>query len=59
MNEMLKKKDVARLLKISIHTLDIWVMKKKIPFIKLGQAKPSPVRFELPVIEAWIREHKR
>jgi excisionase family DNA binding protein len=44
---------VARHLELSVSTIRKWVMLKKIPFEKMGDA----VRFDLEKIEAWVEEH--
>ncbi len=37
MNDLLSVKDAAKRLGISNHTLNGWVSKRKVPFVKLGR----------------------
>lgn len=47
---LLTYKDVAMRLAVSPQTVRVWVMKQKIPFIKIGRL----VRFKEEEIEQWI-----
>lgn len=58
MKEFLTKREMASLLKISINTLNLWICRKKIPFVKLGQSKKAPVRFNREEIESWLKNMK-
>jgi len=42
---VLNKREAAQFLKISPRTLDIWIMQRKISFIKYGLSKTSAIRF--------------
>lgn len=49
---LLSKKEVAARLRISPRTLDLWMRKKRIPFLKIGKT----VRFRFPdVLEKLSR----
>lgn len=54
MNKLLTKKEMASFLGISLNTLNIWIYRRKIPYLKLGKAKNSGVRFDLAEIENWL-----
>lgn len=55
MNEFLTKKEMASILRISLNTLNFWICRKKIPFLKLGTGKNAPVRFSRDEIESWLK----
>ena len=46
---------MASFLGISIYTLDVWISRRKIPYLKLGKAKNAPVRFSRDEIENWLK----
>lgn len=52
---LLTKRDVAELLGISIRTVDKWVSRREIPFVRVG----SLVRFERSAIDSWITRHRQ
>lgn len=54
MKRLLKIKEVAEILNISVITLYIWVSNRRIPFLKIGGA----VRFKIEDIDFFI-ESKR
>lgn len=58
MKEFLTKREMASLLRISLNTLNFWICRKKIPFIKLGTGRNAPVRFSLEEIESWLENMK-
>ncbi|MBN1273890.1 MAG: helix-turn-helix domain-containing protein [Candidatus Aminicenantes bacterium] len=58
MNDYLKKSELANLLKISQNTLNVWICKKQIPYLKLGKGKKSMVRFKREDIENWLKENQ-
>ena len=58
MMELLTKKELAKLLKVSENTVSYWVHKKQIPFLKLGKGKNATVRFDYKEIEAWLKKDK-
>ncbi|HQO02615.1 MAG TPA: helix-turn-helix domain-containing protein [Spirochaetota bacterium] len=51
--QLLTYDDVANILKMSPATLRVWVMQKRIPFIKLGRS----VRFSSTAIQKYIESH--
>jgi len=55
MNNLLTKRETAALLRISINTLNLWISMKKIPFLKLGKSKNSPVRFSERELSDWLK----
>jgi len=59
MNKLLTKRETAALLRISINTLNLWVSRKKIPYLKLGKSKNSPVRFSERELSDWLKNMKR
>jgi len=54
MKEFLTKREMASLLRISIHTLNLWVCRKKIPYLKLGDSRNSAVRFDPEETQQWL-----
>jgi len=58
MNEFFNKKEMANILKVSLNTLNSWICKKKIPFLKLGAGKNASVRFSWDEIESWLKNMK-
>jgi excisionase family DNA binding protein len=58
MKELLTKREIASLLKISLNTLNFWICERKIPFLKLGTGKNASVRFSREEIERWLKNMK-
>ncbi len=58
MNKLLTKRETAALLRISINTLNFWISRQKIPFLKLGKSKNSPVRFSERELSDWLKNTK-
>ena len=58
MNEFLTKKEMASILRISLNTLNFWIYRRQIPFIKLGTGKNAPVRFSIEEVEEWLKNLK-
>jgi len=58
MNKLLTKRETAALLGISLNTLNVWVIRRKIPFLKLGKGKNAPVRFSWEEVEIWLKNTK-
>ena len=58
MNKLLTKKEMASFLGISLNTLNVWISRRKIPYLKLGKAKNALVRFSLDQVEEWMRDMK-
>ena len=50
MKKLLTYKELAEQLNMSSATLRIWVMNKKVPYIKIGRL----VRFDLDIIDEWL-----
>lgn len=59
MKEFFTKKEMASLLKVSLNTLNFWICRRKIPFIKLGTGKNAPVRFDKEEIQNWLKNIQR
>ena len=55
MEELLTKREIASLLKISLNTLNLWISRKKIPYLKLGKSINSPVRLWPKEIADWLK----
>jgi excisionase family DNA binding protein len=53
MGKQIGIEELAGHLQLSVSTLRKWVMMKKIPFEKMGDA----VRFDLDKINPWVEEH--
>jgi excisionase family DNA binding protein len=53
MGKQIGIEELARHLELAVSTLRKWVMLKKIPFEKIGDA----VRFDLDKINPWLEEH--
>jgi excisionase family DNA binding protein len=53
MGKQIGIEELARHLELAVSTLRKWVMLKKIPFEKIGEA----VRFDLDKINPWLEEH--
>lgn len=58
MKELLTKREIASLLKISLNTLNFWICERKIPFLKLGTGKNASVRFSRDEVESWLKSMK-
>ena len=57
LTELLDNEQTAAMLGIKPNTLEIWRFKGKgPPFVKLGAAKQSPVRYERSEVARWLRE---
>jgi excisionase family DNA binding protein len=52
---LLKKLEAAKLLQISPRTLDLWIKKRRVPYIKFGTTKGSLVRFKRTDLENMLR----
>ena len=53
--DMLKNKEIAEFLDVSIGTITNMVNDNKIPYLKLGSgSKTSTIRFEVSAIAQWI-----
>ena len=53
MQRLLNTEEVAKILNLSSGTVESWVFKKLIPYVKLNKA----VRFDIETIEKWVREN--
>ena len=53
-SELLKKREAAAMLRVGLRTLDTWISRQTIPFVKIGRA----VRFLRTDIEAFIQKHR-
>ena len=51
---LLRKKELAQQLAISKRTLDVWMQKGRIPFLKVGRS----VRFRLPDVLEKLSEYR-
>ena len=51
---LLRKRELAEKLAISKRTLDVWMQKGRIPFLKVGRS----VRFRLPDVLAKLSEYR-
>ena len=51
---LVDKDEAARLLGVSPRTIEAWAAARKIPSVKLGQGKRSPLRFRPADLRAWI-----
>jgi len=58
MNKLLTKRETAAMLRISLNTLNVWICRKKIPFLKLGKGKNARVRFSWKEIESWLKNRR-
>jgi hypothetical protein len=57
LDDLLTNEQAASLLGIKPTTLEIWRIKgKSPPFLKLGTAKQSPVRYQRSAVVHWLRE---
>ena len=54
MNKLLTKRETAAMLRISLNTLNVWISRRKIPYLKLGTSRNSAVRFDLAEIKNWL-----
>ena len=50
MEQLIKPKQAAELLGVSIHTLYTWVQRRQIPFQKVGHA----LRFSPTALSTWL-----
>lgn len=51
---LLTKREAANFLKIKPRTLDSWLKRRRVPFIKLGPARNATVRFRQADLEVLI-----
>jgi excisionase family DNA binding protein len=51
---LLRKRELAEKLAISKRTLDVWMQKGRIPFLKVGRS----VRFRLPDVLAKLNSYR-
>lgn len=51
---LVDKAEAARLLGVSPRTIEAWVARQSIPFVKLGEGKRSALRFRPSDLRAWI-----
>lgn len=60
MEPLLDTPEAARLLGVSRRTLETWVRKKRIPFIKLGggTGRGTLTRFRPDALREWLRAHE-
>lgn len=57
LTELLDNEQTAAMLGIKPNSLEIWRCRGKGPrFVKLGNAKQSPVRYERSEVTRWLRE---
>jgi len=49
---LLTKENLADYLQLSTRTIDTWVCRNKVPYIKVGRV----VRFDKKVIDRWLKE---
>jgi excisionase family DNA binding protein len=56
MTELLRKRELAQLLNVSISTINLWMRKNKISFLKLGGGERASVRFDPEEVEKWLRK---
>ena len=55
--DLLTKEEAAALLGIIPNTLEIWRTKGKGPeFVKLGETKSAPIRYQRPKIFEWLEQ---
>ena len=53
--DILKNKEIAEFLDVSVGTISNMVKDNKIPYLKLGNgSKTSSIRFEVAAISQWI-----
>lgn len=54
MNKLLTKTELADFLGISPNTLNVWIYRRKIPYLNLGASRNSAVRFDPAEIKNWL-----
>jgi excisionase family DNA binding protein len=59
MTGLLRKRELAKLLNVSINTINFWMRLGKIPFLKLGGGEKASLRFDPQEIKEWIRTGKQ
>ncbi len=60
--EMLRQAEAAEMLGLDEKTLESWRYGKdphKLPFVKLGNAPRSPIRYKLTDVQAFIEANRR
>ena len=58
--ELIDEKEVSARFSISVHTLRYWRSCGEGPdFYKLGTGRRALVRYDVAVLEAWLRAHLR
>ena len=51
MDSLVTYEDLSKKLKVAVPTLQTWVRRRQIPYIKVG---PGTVRFDPDVIDHWL-----
>ena len=55
--DVFTRSETARMLRVSLRTLDRWAQDGMVRFIKLGNGPKAPVRFRKSDIEAFLDSH--
>lgn len=55
---LLNKKDAARYLGVAQRTLDSYLLRRKIPFYKLGVGRTARIRFKRTDLEAALEKYR-
>lgn len=56
-NNLLNVNEVAEALNISTSTIRVWVLEKKIPFVKFGTGRGGLVKFNPVSLNDWLDCH--
>jgi excisionase family DNA binding protein len=56
-NNLLNVDEVAEILNVSTSTIRVWVLEKKIPFVKFGSGRGGLVKFNPVSLNDWIDCH--
>ncbi len=58
LDDILTTEDAAKLLKVSVRTLERWRTRRRIPYVEYPrQGAWAPIRFRRTDILEWLRQH--
>lgn len=57
-SNLLSVREIAQHLGVAERTIYDWVHQRKIPALKLGDSRNSPVRFDPDAIDRWLKDRQ-
>lgn len=55
---LVSKTQAAEYLGVSVRTLEDWVMRERIAFVKTSRGRAGRILFDLADLDRWIEAHK-